>query len=108
MTTAVNHLRRALRKIEKGWCQHFFATKNGNPTAISDGDSFCSIGAIITTANGSWLNTAEFLRKVVGSMTISSIASWNDSPVRTKEDVIKAYKQAINLARRKNVDQSPA
>jgi hypothetical protein len=68
--------------------------------------AFCAVGAvweIVSTAVGPWLEVLEpALWKAIGTRgraIYTSIPDWNDSPSRTKAEVIDAFKGAAKVLR---------
>lgn len=100
MKTTKEILTEALGYIKQGWTTGWFArdaTNNiTNPLSL-DATSFCAVGAIrrAVNTNGSLhaFEVYDFLRKSIG---IEEIPSWNDTS--TKEEVIKGFEKAIELA----------
>jgi len=84
------HLIEARKLIERGWCQGDDEFRG----------SYCMMGAITRVApNCSAVFAADnVLRKVIGEF--SSVADWNDSPSRTKAEVLAAFDRAVEIAGR--------
>lgn len=79
-----------------GWSQGDYVKYNPSNKPIS----FCSIGAIQTVEvdSSNLITSAEnFLRSF---MPDRSIVSFNDNPVRTKEEVIKYFDKAIKKSKK--------
>ena len=94
-------LAQALSKIEsKGWCQgHYAEDERGSDTDPGSDKAvkFCSLGAVLSLSpyHTSMIAIRYYLELATER---SSIASWNDEPERTKEEVVAAYKKAITIA----------
>jgi hypothetical protein len=108
----IERLEAGLARIEKGWCQGAAAKdKNGKePRSGKRAVSFCAAGAVVYGYKFSVNDPAvEYLLKAINQAdpTIfyypighrGNIPIWNDSPHRTKEDVIRLYQRAIEIAK---------
>lgn len=109
-------LREARGLIEKGWVQGHLQSKShdkilGGLFKGREHVSYCAVGAISkvttkvahTTANYDlFLRMKDYLRKAADANNpytrIYSVESWNDSPGRKKEDVLKAFEDAAVFA----------
>jgi hypothetical protein len=69
------------RRIEEGWCQGAMRTREG----------VCAVGAISYNPKA-----VEVLYRAFGGR--SSIPRWNDTPGRSREDVLALYDRAIALS----------
>ena|SRR6187402_3248691 len=103
--------------LTKGWTQGTFARNaDGFPIDISaidagKGTCFCEMGAVIAADPSQNLysearayvrkGNARVLKKAVDYPACFPVR-WNDSPKRTKEQVIKAFDYAIQYAERDN------
>jgi hypothetical protein len=101
--------------INRGWTQGAYARAGGIKAVeletisgiISNADSFCSLGAIYSAdilemaGDSNTAHAIDYLQRVVVcefTRFDMFIAYWNDMPGRTKEQVIDAFDEAIELA----------
>jgi len=101
--TAAETLKRALKLIQKGWTQGCAArSKKGRPVSSNSRSAveWCPLGALVAV-NGS--HCTEFIRRSIPGRYNDSIADWNDSLNRTKEEVIATFKKAIKFAEAQGV-----
>lgn len=82
--------------IARGWCQ-------GDELAIHgpSGGPCCAATALSTSGWGDWQqvdDALEFIKDAVGVDRRVDIATWNDAPGRTVEEVLAAYDRAIEAA----------
>jgi len=103
----VELLKAARAKVEAGWTQGSAARDaDGLKCGWSEGRacSFCAMGALWRVAGGAELPEAtgilERALDGVGAWPGMSVISFNDSPYRLKEDVLKLYDVAIEIAGR--------
>ena len=76
--------------IKKGWTQRFCAKDaNGNSCSSTDQNAvcWCPLGAIFAAYPG--IEQISVVDKLQGHLD-SGIMQWNDTPGRTKEEVIAA------------------
>lgn len=95
MKTEAEKLRNARALIEKGWTQGLLARNKDGEGAFSDATeavSFCAVGACVRSGV-----SCGHLKKLLGVDT----TSWNDTPGRTKEEVLDLFDRAIALAESK-------
>lgn len=93
---------RDARKLifEKGWCQGVPARDaNGNKVGRYSDEAvcFCVEAATEVASNRDYyagVFAREALRKVISKR---DIWQWNDHPKRTKEEVLAAFDESINL-----------
>ena len=93
--TPVQALREAREKVKKGWCQHAFAIDKHGLRVPRDSNSavaFCMTGALDNATGAS-----AYLYKAVRG---DSVVDYNDSPRRTKAQVLAAFDRAIVLAKK--------
>jgi hypothetical protein len=99
---------RDLLSKEGAWCQGYFAkTKKGKliESRSKRAASFCMLGAIqrfdnqcqFGLWNPEWYQAKKYVASAIRT-SIDNIASWNDKPKRTQEQVIKAFDKAISKA----------
>ena len=77
---------------QKGWCQGFYATdKHGHRVSWANGDAyaFCTIGAVFK-CYGDDEDGYDILETLKNYLDVFYISVWNDTPGRTKEEVIAA------------------
>lgn len=92
--TIATVLEKSRKLILEGWCQ-------GDLSRYKYGETqYCSIGAVNDTASmdrskGEWAGAIYYLSISMGN----SITGFNDSPGRTKEEVLAAFDKAIELAK---------
>ena len=102
MNSVVEHLKKARSLVEQGWTQVL------NRVPGRDTTYFCAVGALrcadlddpmdSTMRLPNWeswdsIYAARYMEGVVGD-----IATWNDDPERTQEEVLLAFDRAIALA----------
>jgi len=104
-----NILRRAIRLIGLGWTKGSYARTagvNAIPYTAPEACQFCSLGAIYRAAidlgedrNGNvTLDARAKLRKVIAAVYgENDIVEFNDSPIRKKEEVLAAFKKAVDM-----------
>lgn len=86
---------------EGAWCQHVIAKKGGR--VFKDGgvpgwreaDCFCVSGALLFAGEGEDREARRRLTRLIGQEPIY----WNDAPNRTQSEVVKALRDAANLAK---------
>jgi glycine/D-amino acid oxidase-like deaminating enzyme len=108
-TTAVELLVAGRALIEAGWCTGSSArdakglvTPFGGPKACS----FCMSGALCHLMNfieRAHQTAVKALQQAIGT---TQIAAWNDAFGRTKEEVLLAYDQAIEIAKQWELDSA--
>lgn len=96
-------LKRAKKRIEKGWCQREYAVGAAgvpcgprNPAAVS----WCAVGAL-EACTQDWLaidTCRELLEESLLKGATQYLQIFNDRPGITKEDVINLYNRAIKKA----------
>lgn len=103
--TPLQILTSARAKIEQGWCQGSLARNaDGKRTGerASDAICWCAIGACWANADTSNLAACEVIRQATDKLSDAvgarAINIWNDSPTRTKAEVLAAFDRAIELA----------
>ena len=83
-------LMKGRKRIEAGWCQGAFRM----------GGAVCAVGAVSEDPDDPVVSTAlKVLESAFGS-AVTDIPEWNDSPDRTKEEVLALYDRAIALSLR--------
>lgn len=99
----------AKRLLEtKGWCQGAYAKRLHGEIALNFiGDptvaAYCSSGAICEAQKPSMAeDAAYYFIKAIGG---GPIPRWNDTPGRTKEEVLAAFDKAIELADTQQTNQ---
>jgi hypothetical protein len=103
--TEAEILREARAKIEKGWCQGYYARdKDGNQTSYDNpnAEAFCSSGAVWsfcsdTVSAHQCSYAGSFLSEALDDPRITFV-HWQDQPGRTKEEVLALFDKAIALA----------
>lgn len=92
MRTEAEKLRYARTLIEKGWTQGAYAVDE-NGRAVSENStyakSFCAVGACLAAKTSSY-----YLDRLISQ----DVVAWNDTPGRTKEEVLDIFDRAIALA----------
>jgi hypothetical protein len=89
MKSIYKNLKAARQSIlDYGWVQHDM----GNSAR-----GYCALGAVCSVGGDS-VKLVDYLRKAIG-LNMGSVMNWNDSPVRTKEEVVAAFTKAMRLAR---------
>jgi hypothetical protein len=103
----VETLKAARAKVEAGWTQRSAARDaDGLQCGWADASacSFCAMGALWRVATKAHLSEAtDILERALdgaGAGPGMSVISFNDSPYRLKEDVLKLYDVAIEIAGR--------
>ena len=102
--TVVGILEEARSKIERGWCQDGSArTETGKAVPIEHPDAvqWCLTGAVDSVCRKETLAKGVAFRLLRGVTYEDYLAAWNDENERTKEDVLKAFDDAIALERRR-------
>lgn len=81
----------ARRKIEQqGWTQNALSDEEGQ---------LCSVGALILDNDDVSVKALKFLAEAMGlGSQWKKIDDWNDTPGRTKEEVLAAFQKAEELA----------
>lgn len=83
----------------KGWCQGYYRKNAAGQHVYVDADaaSFCSIGALwaVEAASPHLLREAETL---LSKIVKKDVIMWNDTPGRTKEEILNVFEQAIKEA----------
>jgi hypothetical protein len=86
-------------KIEQGWTRKTFARNfEGMPVSLcsSDACEFCLVGAIFkVTALSKFGLLSDVMGAVGAACGHGSLIIWNDSPNRTKEEVLAVVDKAI-------------
>ncbi len=88
---------KAINLIEKGWCQGSSARNvQDRPTDVlsSTAIRFCALGALYRTGKSTCY---PVLRRNLSSIVNDAVSNWNDTPGRTKEEVIEALKKLREL-----------
>jgi hypothetical protein len=98
--SVVEVLKRAKERIERGWCRGQFAVNAHNEPVSElsqEACRWCTSGAFYAVCNDmDERNMArDVFRKVIDD---ENITRWNDSPGRTKREVLAAFDKAIALA----------
>jgi hypothetical protein len=101
-------LEAALARIERGWCQDLSAKDEDgqNPCDThKPAVSFCAIGAICYAERNSDIGRIDaamrYLLRGINPVNPRGFAipTWNDYRYRTKDDVVRAYRRAIKIAK---------
>lgn len=92
--TTVEILEAARGKIAQGWCQGMARLYNEDCKPIA----YCCLSALYDadSSDRGYDQTRGILPRAIGS---NAIIGWNDSPSRTKEEVLEAFDRAIEIAR---------
>lgn len=107
----IQRLKRAKELLEKGWCQgHLARTKGGVLTDVygPEAEAFCLLGACMRaeweadTTGTAWVGVDELLAYETEDRGYADLASYNDRPERTKEDVLALVANAIQKAEEAN------
>lgn len=80
-------------KIAAGWCQGASA-RNAKGEAVS----FCILGAFMASGVACSGPTSYALAKVATPGNLGVLARYNDTPGRTKEEVLAVFDKAIACA----------
>jgi hypothetical protein len=101
----VELLEAGLARIEKGWCQGAngrdgYGNIVGGPY-LRMAVSFCAGGAVSCDRKNTHSNVAiNYLWRTISlDQPGINIPTWNDYPGRTKDDVIRLYQRAIEIAK---------
>ena len=94
---------RGKERLERGWCRETSArdaSGNHSYPESPDAVSFCVFGAMHEREDPYASDRArELIRRVLGAkLGDGAIASYNDTPGRTKEEILTLVGKAINLA----------
>lgn len=100
-------LKAARQKIMAGWCQGDFARDvHGNtvPSTSPRACCWCAEGALYVVASypgacDARITARKLLEKLTGAGMLNM---WNDSPLRTREEVINLFDRAIANEEKKN------
>ncbi len=95
---------RGKERLERGWCQGASArdaSGNKSDPESPNAASFCVFGAMHEREGPYASDRArELIRRVLGAkLGDGAIAIYNDTPGRTKEEVLALVDKAINLAK---------
>lgn len=96
-----NLLKRALKKVERGWTQGPFAVdREGRSVSVKSPAAcrWCLDGALMAAAGGEGDNYQKARDFIIKAINDDRWISWNEEPGRTKRQVIAAFKRAIKLA----------
>lgn len=111
---AVAILEEARERIEKGWTQGAFARNSVGDAVNEDSEqacAWCVTGALMAAPRIAVDDAARFyLHKAIASIDDASqhsLASWNDAPDRTQEEVLAAFDAAIKIARSSRAGATP-
>jgi hypothetical protein len=92
-------IRRARRRIEKGWTQGAYARDSRGSLIASDSPEascWCVLGALGEDVRGS--HESELVDPIYarlhGLIDCDSLALWNDAPDMTQERVLEVFKKA--------------
>jgi hypothetical protein len=103
--SAVDLLKSAKAKLEKGWCQGAGARdSDGCSVAMSGPNAVCwclsgAMWATIAASPGEYGDKAEDAAWLALQRTVGiSIVDWNDAPFREKSEVLKVMDLAIEKA----------
>lgn len=93
---------RAVRSfIERGWIQGNYA-KTADGTACNiwseEACSWCLLGAINAAYFLTDLKTHSWVTFKISTLTTIGIATWNDTPGRSQQEVLDLLDKAITLA----------
>jgi hypothetical protein len=86
--TTLQILKKARERIAKGW------TKGDMRKRVKDGMAYCALGAIKASGAKAYAQAYPWLQAAVGGEEVS-VMIWNDSPKRTKGEVLAAFDRAI-------------
>lgn len=97
---------RGRARLEKGWCQGASARDENGYTVGANlpvATSFCIFGALTYEDRyDGTLDARQLVREVLGAkLGDGAIATYNDAPGRTKEEVLALVDKAIALAEEK-------
>ena len=97
--TTLQTLVAARAKVEQGWTQRAFArdrlglaVKFGSDKAVC----WCLEGALLAVGSEAMSEAGGLLQAVISSLT--SLFCWNDTPGRTKEEVLGLFDKVIGAA----------
>ena len=103
-------LKEALKRVQKGWTQHTSARdKQGRelPTRSRKAVQWCAVGAITSQSRVDYLSRGKsdaiersfrYLKQAIDHRVWVNVAIWNDDPARIKDEVVAAFKAAIEIA----------
>lgn len=96
----IERLTAAKKLIQKGWTQgHYAEDKDGSIVSYNSptASRFCLMGAVHLK-----VAPTEYLKAALGSLTNTGrLVKYNDTPGRTKKEVLALFARAIKLARKK-------
>lgn len=103
----VKALKKAKALIQQGWCQGAYARSSSGLEVFSDKDavSYCVSGAIRSVVRHTEYD--KFLLERALNLALPlldrkrGLVNWNDSSVRTKEQVLCLFDKAIKLLEKK-------
>ena len=100
---SVRALKAARAKVEAGWTQRAAARDaSGQSVGWTEAKacSYCAMGALWAATEGSAHSAELWLIRVLQSRNAGhSVISFNDDRNRTKDDVLKLFDDAIELAK---------
>lgn len=93
-------LLKARAAILRGWTQKVLARDaEGNQvrTQSSGAVCFCTVGALwhVTDDERVVVFVSGILRRILPETRYSTLAKWNDNPLRTQEEVVALYDKAL-------------
>lgn len=87
------------RLLENGWCQHHYVNYSGDFTNLKE--EYCLVGAINHISSRNMVFSSDLINKFVEANNLTivkrnfTVTAWNDTPGRTKEEVLAALDKAI-------------
>lgn len=99
-------LKRARELCKRAWCQEVFARDmNGKEVHYENESaySFCTRGAIKKAANEIGTPTKKVFDVFKEYTKIEQIVAWNDSSLRVKEDILRAFDKVIAAVQQERV-----
>lgn len=101
-------LRKAERRIKKGWTQRTYARDKEGVTIRSDSKhavQFCLLGSINEETRTNKDDTVIAAKEAIMHVQPAIVSDdglhyWNDDPFRTQEQVLDTLHKAVNLVRR--------
>jgi hypothetical protein len=112
-TPAQTSLALAKTYIEKGWTQRTYARDHFNePCRVSDDSAskFCALGAVtkvsLDAPDSIWMQSTLgwALEKAAEQLGVfPAIATYNDGPFRTKEEILALFDEALRILEKEGV-----
>lgn len=96
--TTVKEVLKAARWIidNVGWCQGYYRKNAQGQDVYDDSQAacFCSVGALLAVETSN-----QNLTTIAENLLNKDVVTWNDTPGRTKEEILKGFDLAIQRAK---------